>query len=195
MENSLFHKLEVEAYRKGLQARSLEARRWFRGKTKELSSVNRRKLHRDPALERKKRPVPGDMYMYFYDPKHRKTLPYYDAFPLAIMVEPTRDGFYGLNLHYLSPMLRAKFLDKLMETANNNKFDETTRLNINYNILKSVSKYREFQPCFKRYLTKGIEGNVARVEPPEWDIAIFLPTEQFRGKNKTHVWGASKRMI
>ena len=123
MENSLFHKLEIEAYRKGLQARSLEARRWFRSKTKELSSTNRRKLLRDPALQRKKRPTPGDMYMYFYDPKHRKTLPYYDAFPLAIMVEPTRDGFYVLNLHYLSPMLRAKFLDKLMETANNNKFD------------------------------------------------------------------------
>jgi len=195
MENSLFHKLEIEAYRKGLRARSVEARRWFRGKTKELGGTNRRALLRDPALKSQGRPEAGDMYMYFYDPKHRKTLPYYDAFPLTIMVEPTKDGFYGLNLHYLSPMLRAKFLDKLMDTANNQRFDDNTKLGVSYQILKSVSKYREFQPCFKRYLTKGIEGNVVKVEPPEWDIAIFLPTEQFRGKNKTHVWGASKRMI
>jgi hypothetical protein len=92
-------------------------------------------------------------------------------------------------------MLRAKFLDKLMDTANNQRFDDDTKLGVSYGILKSVAKYKEFQPCFKRYLTKGIEGNVVKVEPPEWDIAIFLPTEQFRGKNKTHVWGASKRMI
>jgi hypothetical protein len=111
------------------------------------------------------------------------------------MVEPTKDGFYGLNLHYLSPMLRAKFLDKLMETANNSRFDDGTKLRLNYSLLKSVAKYREFQPCFKRYLTANIQGTVARVEAPEWDIAIFLPTEQFQGKNKTHVWGASKRMI
>ena len=195
MENSLFHKLEIEAYRKGLRARSVEARRWFRGKTKELGGTNRRALLKDPALKKQGRPEAGDMYMYFYDPKHRKTLPYYDAFPLAIMVEPTKDGFYGLNLHYLSPMLRAKFLDKLMDTANNQRFDDNTKLGVSYQILKSVAKYKEFQPCFKRYLTKGIEGNVVKVEPPEWDIAIFLPTEQFRGKNKTHVWGASKRMI
>ncbi len=195
MENSLFHKLEIEAYRKGLQARSKEARRWFRGKTKELSGVNRQSLLKDAALKRTSDPAAGDMYMYFYDPKHRKTLPYYDSFPLTIMVEPTRDGFYGLNLHYLSPMLRAKFLDKLMETATNPRFDDNTKLRLNYRLLSSVKTYRAFAPCFKRYLTSNIQGNVAKVEAPEWDIAIFLPTEQFQGKNKTHVWGASKRMI
>tara|TARA_B110000211_G_scaffold233282_1_gene299053 strand:+ start:609 stop:1196 length:588 start_codon:yes stop_codon:yes gene_type:complete len=195
MENSLFHKLEIEAYRKGLQARSKEARSWFRGKTKELSGVNRQSLLKDGALQKVKSPEAGDMYMFFYDAKGRKTLPYWDAFPLTIMVEPTKDGFYGLNLHYLSPMLRAKFLDKLMETANNSRFDDGTKLRLNYSLLKSVAKYREFQPCFKRYLTANIQGSVARVEAPEWDIAIFLPTEQFQGKNKTHVWGASKRMI
>jgi hypothetical protein len=195
MENSLFHKLEIEAYRKGLQARSKEARTWFRKKTTELSGVNRQSLLKDEALKKTKNPEAGDMYMFFYDAKLRKTLPYWDAFPLTIMVEPTKDGFYGLNLHYLSPMLRAKFLDKLMETANNSRFDDGTKLRLNYSLLKSVAKYREFQPCFKRYLTANIQGTVARVEAPEWDIAIFLPTEQFQGKNKTHVWGASKRMI
>lgn len=195
MENSLFHKLEIEAYRKGLQARSKQARAWFRGKTKELAGVNRQSLLKDQALIKTSKPEPGDMYMFFYDAKTREKLPYWDAFPLTIMVEPTKDGFYGLNLHYLSPMLRAKFLDKLMETANNQRFDDSTKLRITYSMLSSVAKYKEFQPCFKRYLMSHVQGNIVKVEAPEWDIAIFLPTEQFQGKNKTHVWGASKRQI
>ena len=195
-KESLFHKLEAEAFRKGLQSRSAKARAWFKTKAQAMGSIKRKDLLKDSALDRSQKvPGPGDMYMFFFDPKHRKTLPYYDAFPLAIMVEPTKDGFYGLNLHYLSPMVRAKFLDKLMETANNKSFDENTRFNINYELLKSVNKLAEFKPCFKRYLTSHIEGSPVRVEAPEWEIAIFLPTEQFHGKNKTHVWGASKRMI
>jgi hypothetical protein len=195
-KESLFHKLEAEAFRRGLQARSDDAKKWFRSKAKEMSGIKRRDLLKDSALDRsRKTPRPGDMYMFFYDPKHYKTLPYYDSFPLTIMVEPTKDGFYGLNLHYLSPAVRAKFLDKLVETANNKSYDENTRLKLNYEMLKSVNKFSEFKPCFKRYLTSHIEGTPVRVEAPEWDIAIFLPTEQFHGKNKTHVWGASRRMI
>lgn len=195
MAESLFQKLEAEAYRKGLAIRSKEAREWFRKKTRELGDINRRQLLRDPALSPRNRPGVGKMYMYFYDPKFAKELPYYDAFPLTIMVEPTKGGFYGLNLHYLSPAVRAKFLDKLSETANNSRYDETTKLKINYNLIKSVQKYREFKPCFKKYLTSQIESRVVLVEPPEWDIAIFLPTEQFRKANKRTVWKDSKEMI
>ena len=192
MAESLFQKLEAEAYRKGLAIRSKEARDWFRSKARELGDVNRRQLLRDPALTPRNRPGAGKMYMYFYDPKYRQELPYYDAFPLTIMVEPTKGGFYGINLHYLDLTTRAKFLDKLSETANNSRYDETTKLKINYNLLKSVQKYREFKPCFKKYLTSQIESRVVLVEPPEWDIAIFLPTEQFRKANKRSVWKDSK---
>lgn len=192
MADSLFLTLQAEAYRKGLQARSAEAREWFRDKVKTMTNINRRNLLKDSALSPKNRPFPGRMYMYFYDPKHRETLPYYDAFPLTIMIEPAPGGFYGLNLHYLSPVIRAKFLDKLMITMNNDRMDETSKLKINYQILSAAKKYREFQPCFKRYLTTQVESRVVLVEPSEWEIAIFLPTEQFRKANKRTVWKESK---
>lgn len=195
MADSLFKELQADAFRAGVSPRTEEARKWFRQKIKELGTPNRRTLLKDPVLDQRNRFRSGSMFMFFYDPKHRKTLPYYDAFPLAIMLEPAPGGFYGLNLHYLSPAVRAKFLDKLLETANNKRMDETTRLKINYQMLKSVRKYKEFAPCFKHYLTSQVETPLALVEPPEWEIAIFLPTEQFRGKNKTHVWGASKRQF
>jgi hypothetical protein len=195
MADSLFRQLQSDAFRAGVSPRTQEARTWFRKKVKELGEINRNKLLKDPLLDPRKRFRAGSMFMYFYDPKHRETLPYYDSFPLTIMIEPAKNGFYGLNLHYLSPMVRARFLDKLLETSNNNKFDETTRLKLKYEMLKGVKKFKEFQPCFKYYLTDHVESKIVLVEPPEWEIAIFLPTEQFRKKNKTHVWGASKRMI
>ena len=65
--------------------------------------------------------------MYFYDPKTKDTLPYYDRFPLTIMVGPAPKGFYGLNLHYLPLDIRARFLDSLLDTINNKRYDETTQ--------------------------------------------------------------------
>jgi hypothetical protein len=62
----------------------------------------------------------GKMYTFFYDPKHKETLPYYDLFPLIFVVGPAAGGFLGINLHYLPPVLRAKLMDSLYQILNNN---------------------------------------------------------------------------
>lgn len=192
---SLLYRLEQEAFRAGIQARTDEARDWFKVKVKQLGKINRQQLLRDEALIRKSRTMMGHMYMYFYDPKHRETLPYYDAFPLTIMVERAPGGFYGLNLHYLKPNTRAIFLDKLTDTLTNDKYDESTRFRARYNLLSSVRKFKEFQPCFKHYLSSQIDSKIVLVQPPEWEIAIFLPTEQFVKAKKTQVWQKSAKII
>ena len=192
---SLLYRLEQEAFRAGIQARTEDARDWFKVKVKQLGKINRQQLLRDEALIRKSRTMMGHMYMYFYDPKHRETLPYYDAFPLTIMVERAPGGFYGLNLHYLKPNTRAIFLDKLTDTLTNDKYDESTRFRARYNLLSSVRKFKEFQPCFKHYLSSQIDSKIVLVQPPEWEIAIFLPTEQFVKAKKTQVWQKSAKTI
>ena len=194
MAGSLFYRLEQEAFRAGITARSDEAKTWFRQKVKQLGKVNRQQLLQDEALIRKSRTMMGNMYMYFYDPKHRETLPYYDMFPLTIMVKRAPGGFYGMNLHYLKPIVRAKFLDNLSETLTNEDYDETTRFRVRYNLLDSVAKYRDFRPCFKHYLSSHIDSRIVLVQPPEWEIAIFLPTEQFAKANKTQVWKDSYKI-
>ena len=192
---SLLYRLEQEAFRAGIQARTDEARDWFKVKVKQLGKINRQQLLRDEALIRKSRTMMGHMYMYFYDPKHRETLPYYDAFPLTIMVERAPGGFYGLNLHYLKPNTRAIFLDKLTDTLTNDKYDESTRFRARYNLLSSVRKFKEFQPCFKHYLSSQIDSKIVLVQPPERESAIFLPTEQFVKAKKTQVWQKSAKII
>lgn len=193
MAESLFQNLESQAFRAGVTPRTDESRKWFRQKIQQMGKVNRQQILKDPLLDTQKRFVTGKMFMFFYDPKYRETLPYYDAFPLTIMISPAPGGFYGLNLHYLSPMVRARFLDKLMALQNNRNNDETTRLKLTYNMLQGAKKYREFKPCFKHYLTKHVDSRIVRVDPPEWEIAVFLPTEQFRKQSKSRVWGQSKR--
>ena len=50
------------------------------------------------------RPSIGRLNMFFYDPKYKKTLPYYDTFPLVLPIERIPGGFAGINFHYLRPV-------------------------------------------------------------------------------------------
>ena len=193
MADSFFERLQLQAFRAGVQPRSEESQKWFRNKLKNIGQVNRQKLLRDSALERVSRPRMGDMYMFFYDPKHKETLPYYDTFPLIIMVEKAPGGFYGLNMHYLPPVLRAKLFDGL--TKSDERYDENTRFRARYRLLQSVRKLRYFKPCFKHYLTRHVEGRISKVEAPEWEIALFMPTQRFKKATATQVYADSRKAI
>ena len=191
MADSFFEKLQLQAFRAGVQPRSDESQKWFRNKLKNIGQVNRKKLLRDSALQRVARPRMGDMYMFFYDPKHKETLPYYDTFPLIIMVEKAPGGFYGLNMHYLPPVLRAKLFDGLAKS--DERYDENTRFRARYRLLQSVRKLKYFKPCFKHYLTKHVEGRISKVEAPEWEIALFMPTQRFKKATATQVYADSRK--
>jgi hypothetical protein len=192
--SNLFQKLEYEAFRAGITPRSKESRDWFRRKASSMR-VNRGALMQEEEIKLKSRSVTGAMFMFFYDPKHKKTLPYYDSFPLIIVVDKAEGGFIGLNLHYLPIALRAKFLDALMDTTNNKKYDESTKFALSYEMLKSTSKLKYFKPCYKHYLTKHVRSKLAFVPSTEWEIATFLPTASFAKAGKTEIYSKSKGMI
>jgi len=192
---NLFQNLQIEAFRAGITPRTEQSREWFRKKAQQLTRVNRERLMKQDPIEQVGQMRPGDMYMYFYDPKHKDTLPYYDKFPLVVAVEPAKDGFYGLNLHYLPPILRAKLLDSLMDNTTNKSYDESTRFKISYQILKRASTTKHFKPCFKHYLFKHVKSRFAKVQAPEWEIATFLPTAQWEKSSAASVYRDSRRMI
>ena len=95
---------------------------WFRDKIADFGKPGVMDLIRDG--KRKSVPFYGRLNMFVYDPKHKKTLPYYDTFPLVLPIEKYPDGFLGCNLHYLPIPLRIKLLDRLVDFSNNTKFDE-----------------------------------------------------------------------
>ena len=193
--SNLFQKLELAAFRKGITPRTAESRAWFQKQAGYLGRINNNALLKEPALKTESDQIPGGMFMYFYDPKTKDTLPYYDKFPLTIIVGPAAGGFTGLNLHYLPMVLRAKLLDALMDITSDKKYDDNTKFNLSYDTLKKASSMRYFKPCFKRYLTANVKSRFARVPASEWEIATFLPTASFEKASKTTVWKDSRGMI
>lgn len=192
MAGKLFDKFEQEAFRAGITARTKASMKWFRDNVSN-ARVSRASLIADGPTRAGHQY--GNMYNFMYDPKTKKSLPYYDRFPLCIPVQKAKGGFYGLNLHYLHPVIRAKFLDALYDITNNDKFDRTTKMKMSYSLLKSASNMRYFKPCFKHYLSKHVNSKLLLIEPADWEIAIFLPTESFRKVSKETVWKESRKMF
>ena len=192
--SNLFQKLELEAFRAGINPSTQESREWFRKRIQRLTRVNREQLMREDEITKRATHSFGSMFMYFYDPKTKDKLPYYDTFPLVIPVEPADGGFRGINLHYLPPILRAKFLDALLDVTNNKKYDDTTKFRLTYDILNGARKMRYFKPCFKHYLLNHVKSRFAEVPAPEWEIATFLPTAQWKKASAGRVYSDSRKV-
>ncbi len=191
MAKRLIDRIKESLAKSGYAPRSREARAWLKSKVPSLRPT-KGELMRD--RERfKNQSIIGRMYFYYYDPKTKDSLPYYDRFPLVIPIERYPDGFLGLNLHYIHPKQRIVLLDKLSEVANNSKFDETTKLKISYDFLRRASKIFEAQPCIKRYLFNHIESRFLEITADEWDIAALLPAENFVGATTSKVYYDSRK--
>ena len=191
---TVFDDLLLRGVRSGeTPARTQASRDWFRNQARQ-ASVRPMQISRDRDRIRGRAAV-GRMYFFFYDPKTKADLPYYDTFPLIFKVANTQGGFYGINLHYLPYKLRAKLMDALYEIVSNQKYDDSTRLRLSYQLLNSASKYRYFKPTFKKYLNKHVRSRFVEINPSEWDIALFLPVERFEKASKSTVWKDSRNMI
>lgn len=139
--------------------------------------------------------IPGNLYLYGYDPKMKKELPYYDKFPLVFPFRKTADGFLGLNMHYLPYHLRIQLLDRLMIFKTNNRLDETTRLKYSWATIDGVSKFNAAIPCVKQYLNGHVKTQFRKVDSADWATAMLLPVERFVGASKQEVWTESQRKI
>lgn len=191
---SLFQRVEEEFRRSTIEARSKESMRWFQ-MTLADRKISQNQILTDSALKTVADMKPGRLYQFVYDPKTAEDLPYYDKFPLILAIGPAQGGFYGLNLHYLSPFLRARLFDKLLDYVNNEKYDDTTKFKLSYALLSNAAKLNAFAPCFKHYLDTQISSKLIMIPPKSWEIAVFLPTERFKKKTKEYVWRQSKKSI
>lgn len=131
--------------------------------------------------------VKGGMYCFYYDPKMKAELPYYDKFPLILLLEMYDDGFLGMNLHYLPIRHRAVLMDKLMNYAIT-QGDDILKMKIDYRILKAATNVKEFKPCIKRYLYPHLKSSILTIQPNEWEVATFLPMHQFQKAKAQVVW-------
>ena len=119
------------------------------------------------------RPTYGTMNLFHYRPKTAKRLPYYDIFPLTIPVKRHRNGFTGINFHYLSIPQRVKILNILTEAFADRdveKLDMTWR---------NIQTYRQTQPMVHRYLASQVDSLFLRLPIEDMLIAVLLPVQRF----------------
>lgn len=187
----LLDRINQQLRKTGYAPRSREARDWLRSKVNNLNPTSQSLMQDRQRLANST--FIGSMYYFYYDPKTKDTLPYYDRFPLVIPIERYSDGFLGLNLHYIHPKQRILLLDELSKYATNSKYDKTTKLRLSYDLLARASKSNLFEPCIKRYLFSHIQSRFLEITADEWDIAALLPVEQFTKATKNKVWNDSRK--
>jgi hypothetical protein len=189
----LLDRIKSSLAKEGLNLRTNAARDWLRAKIKTLNPSRQALLNDSKRL--KSGAIIGRMYFFYYDPKTKDKLPYYDRFPLVLPIEQYQDGFLGLNLHYLHPKQRIILLDKLSEFSNNSKYDTTTKLRLSYDLLRRSSSISEYIPCVKKYLFSHVESRFLEIAANEWDIAALLPMESFVGASTGKVYAESRKKI
>ncbi len=158
--------------------------KWFQNKIKEFTQNSKRQTT--------SRPVVGGLYMYVYDPKYKETLPHYDMFPVVMPFRILKDGFVGINFHYLPPMLRAKLMDKLLEIHGNKKLKDDTKLKLSYQMLNSVASSKLIKPTVHRYLHGHVRSKIIVVPAPEWADAVMLPLAKFKGASKLQIYSLAR---
>lgn len=186
-----------EAKDKQIDTTTAFGRAWLLEKVDKLNPrpEDRAKILKDRELQRTQIMV-GRMYFFRYDPKTKDTLPYWDIYPIVIPIEPYRNGFLGLNLHYIYPKDRLILLTQLQNFATASKGVENTRLRLSYPILKAYHQAYRAKPCIKRYLYNHVMSRFSQIPGNEWNIAAALPVQQFKAEfsvQAEQVWRDSKR--
>lgn len=173
------------------------ATRWLANQLSKIRSTMRQETFIDSSETTTNKSIyPGRMYFFGYSPKTKADLHFWDEFPIVVALHKQRGGFLGLNLHYLSPGLRAQFLNRLLVFVDNPNYldsqDNGARMRVTYGMLKKAASLRLFKHCIKRYEYGHIRTKLAFIPPPEWKAVPFFPLERFKGATKEMVWRLSR---
>ena len=179
-QKDIFQKFADLARKAEVQRGTKEGLEWFAKVVRKEKTI--RNIDAVAGELKAKRIKEGEMFTYTYDPKLKDKLAFYDTFPLVIVLEITNDGWFGANLHYLPPKVRATLL---YEIGYNNKKPNQIVSMLNSNPLTKA--------CMKRYLAKHLV-DIPRVVPKEqWDLAVQIPFENFEKAAAKEVWKNSMR--
>lgn len=141
------------------------------------------------------KPKIGQMFTYGYIPKWKDQLPFYDIVPLVMVIDIKKDGFLGLNFHYLSPKLRVLLLLQLIKVSGNTRLKANMKLKVTYNLLKHASGHKLYKPTIKRYLYSQLKSPLINIDSDQWENVILLPSAKFRKANEAEVYKWAMKQI
>lgn len=139
--------------------------------------------------------LPGAMFFFGYDPKYKEKLPYYDNFPLSLILSVEGPHFTGINFHYLSYAMRMKLYEKMHLIGYSSKLPTEQITKLNWKLLSSLTRFPEVRPAVKKYLFSHVQTKFIKIPVDDWATAIMLPVEKFAKKPQAQVARESTRRI
>ena len=140
--------------------------------------------------------APGRMFFFGYNPRTKAELNFWDEFPIIVYLHPQPGGFLGINFHYISPSMRAKFLNGILTYANDPNWhtseSKKSRIQVSYPLLKKAAALKPYKYCIKRYYLSNIVTKIAFIPPKEWKTVPFFPLQLFKGASKETVWSLAR---
>lgn len=160
-----------------MEDRKARSAQWMKRVKDNFTKRNRTRdrILNNPEAQHLDRMAIGGMYFYGYDAKTKARLPYWDYYPLVLPFSYSENGFYGLNLHYVPPRLRARILDEILSYKANGDLKRPTA-----NLIKALADSDFMQPAIKQYLYGHIVGWPVVIPMSDWEETIYLPLADWR---------------
>ena len=114
-KTNFLQKVSASFKNTGLKASSIAARSFFEDQIKRLGAPGRGEILRT-ATKKKGTVTLGKMYLFRYDPKFKRTLPFYDRFPLVFVIKGGKNSFLAIN--QLSESFKVQGVAHVMHQAN-----------------------------------------------------------------------------
>ena len=182
-----------------IKAKSGEAIKWFKKIVKQTqraafpAATGRKEFTGERNIGVRGTPLIGRMYLFRYQAKWDDILPYWDMWPLIFPFDYAKNGFYGINLHYLAPNDRAALMIRLIKAqGGGGNMNENYKLKLSYDI---ITKFKPAIPCIKRYLFGQVRGTgLYGIAGEDWSYAAALPLQKFQKQSAKYVWTQSALM-
>ena len=189
----------VTDFLKNIKAKSGEAIKWFKNIVKQTqratfpAATGRKEFTGERSIGVTRKPLIGRMYLFQYKAKWDEILPYWDMWPLIFPFDYAKNGFYGINLHYLAPNDRTDLMIRLIKAqGGSGNLTERYKLKLSYDI---ITKFKPAIPCIKRYLFGQVRGTgMYGIGGEDWSYAAALPLQKFQKQSAKYVWNQSAQM-
>ena len=159
--------------------------KWFSDKARSMRSVNRMAIMRTPGATNQIKP--GGLYFFFYDPKCKDTLPFWDTFPMVFPLSATSETFYGLNMHYLPYDVRFRVFEELLK-IHGTSLDDNKKMKMKWEVISGISKLGPLSNCIKQYRFDHVQSPFVEVPKEEWATAMMMPVHNFVGASASKIW-------
>lgn len=136
--------------------------------------------------------LPGQMVFFKYKPQDTRFVfsgSPYDLFPLVIITDVHRDGFEGINIHFLSKRWRKELFEAIEQSLPKRISGDPslTRLGATYARLDGARKFKFFRPCYRRYVKGGFRKRPILIPSEFWNVMVDLDLALFVNGNKQYV--------